>query len=857
MSTKLIPPRDGEVEDIALRDALEERYLQYALSTITGRALPDARDGLKPVHRRLLYAMQLLRLDPGAAFKKCARVVGDVIGKFHPHGDQSVYDALVRLAQDFAQRYPLVDGQGNFGNVDGDNPAAMRYTEARLTEVAHLLLDGIDEDAIDFRPTYDGSENEPVVLPGAFPNLLANGSQGIAVGMATAIPPHNVAELCDAALHLIGTPNARSRTLLKYVSGPDFPTGGVIVDPPEAIAEAYTTGRGSFRVRARWHKEDTGRGTYLIVITEIPWLVQKGRLVERLAELINEKKLPFVADVRDESAEDIKLVIEPRARTVDAELLMESLFKLTELESRIPLNMNVLVKGRIPRVVGLAEALTEWLTHRREVLLRRSNFRLKQIEHRLEVLGGYLVAYLNLDKVIKIIRNEDEPKPVLMKTFKLSDVQADAILNMRLRNLRKLEEMEIRQEDKALRTERKKLKDLIGSETEQWKRIADEVKEVRAKFGPKTPLGKRRTTFAQAPVHDLAAIEEALVEREPITVVVSEKGWIRTLRGTVSDLSGVAFKADDGPKFAFPAETTSKCLVFATNGRFYTLDAAKLPGGRGHGEPIRLFADLEQEADVVAVFRHQGGRKFLVASTEGRGFVVPEDECLANTRKGKQVLNVAMPDEARAIAVVEGELVAAIGDNRKMLVFPLEQVPEMTRGRGVRLQRYKDGGLSDVKAFKVEEGLSWTDAAGRAFSLTLKELADWRGNRADAGRLAPKGFPRSNSFSQLPASGKAREEKLFRRCRYSTSAAPWPSSVSLLELPKIDCWREHCRCRPGRPAPCCTSVSTFADRMKCTVVKTASVPAPSVLEHLIETVVDEVGVVAENRRYMTSARRRR
>jgi topoisomerase-4 subunit A len=759
MVKQLIPPRDGDVEEIALREALEERYLQYALSTITGRALPDARDGLKPVHRRLLYAMQLLRLDPGAAFKKCARVVGDVIGKFHPHGDQAVYDALVRLAQDFAQRYPLVDGQGNFGNVDGDNPAAMRYTEARLTEVAHLLIDGIDEDAIDFRPTYDGSENEPVVLPGAFPNLLANGSQGIAVGMATAIPPHNVAELCDAALHLIATPNARSRTLLKYVSGPDFPTGGVIVDPPEAVAEAYTTGRGSFRVRARWHKEDTGRGTYLIVVTEIPWLVQKGRLVERLAELINDKKLPLVADARDESAEDIRLVIEPRSRTVDAELLMESLFKLTELESRIPLNMNVLLKGRIPRVVGLAEALTEWLTHRREVLLRRSNFRLNRIEHRLEVLGGYLVAYLNLDKVIKIIRSEDEPKPVLMKTFKLSDVQADAILNMRLRNLRKLEEMEIRQEDKALRAERKKLKDLIGSETEQWKRIADEVKEVRAKFGPKTPLGKRRTAFAQAPVHDEAAIEEALVEREPITVVVSEKGWIRTLRGTVSDLSGVAFKTDDGPKFAFPAETTSKCLVFATNGRFYTLDAAKLPGGRGHGEPIRLFVDLEQEADVVAVFRHQGGRKFLVASTEGRGFVVPEDECLANTRKGKQVLNVAMPDEARAIAVVEGELVAAIGENRKMLVFPLEQVPEMTRGRGVRLQRYRDGGLSDVKAFKVEEGLSWTDTAGRAFSLTLKELADWRGNRADAGRLAPKGFPRSNTFSQVPVNGKAREEK--------------------------------------------------------------------------------------------------
>jgi topoisomerase-4 subunit A len=753
MGKELIPPREGEVEEIALREALEERYLQYALSTITGRALPDARDGLKPVHRRLLYAMQQLRLDPGAAFKKCARVVGDVIGKFHPHGDQAVYDALVRLAQDFAQRYPLVDGQGNFGNVDGDNPAAMRYTEARLTEVAHLLLDGIEEDAIDFRPTYDGSEREPLVLPGAFPNLLANGSQGIAVGMATAIPPHNAAEICDAALHLIDTPNARSRTLLKYVPGPDFPTGGVIVDSPADIAEAYTSGRGSFRVRARWHKEDTGRGTYLIVITEIPWLVQKGRLVEKLAELVNEKKLPLVADVRDESAEDIRLVIEPRARTADAELLMESLFKLSELESRIPLNMNVLVRGRIPKVVGLAEALTEWLVHRREVLLRRSRFRLGQIEHRLQVLGGYLVAYLNLDKVIKIIRNEDEPKPVLMKSFKLSDLQADAILNMRLRNLRKLEEIEIKQEDKQLRAERKSLNQLIGSEKEQWKKVADEINEIRAKFGPKTALGKRRTTFAEAPEHDEAAIEQALVEREPITVVVSEKGWIRTLRGTISDLSSIAFKADDGPKFAFAAETTSKCLVFASNGRFYTLDAAKLPGGRGHGEPIRLFIDLEQEADVVAVFRHQGGRKFLLASAKGRGFVVAEDECLANTRKGKQVLNVAPPDAARAVATVTGELVASIGENRKMLIFALDQVPEMARGRGVRLQRYKDGGLSDIKTFKADEGLSWTDTAGRAFSLALEELADWRGNRADAGRLAPKGFPRTNTFNQLRANG--------------------------------------------------------------------------------------------------------
>ena len=755
MGKELIPPREGEIEEIALRQALEERYLQYALSTITGRALPDARDGLKPVHRRLLYAMRQLRLDPGAAFKKCARVVGDVIGKFHPHGDQAVYDALVRLAQDFAQRYPLIDGQGNFGNVDGDNPAAMRYTEARLTEVAHRLLDGIEEDAIDFRPTYDGSENEPVVLPGAFPNLLANGSQGIAVGMATAIPPHNAAELCDAALHLIDTPNARSRTLLKYVPGPDFPTGGIIVDPPAVIVEAYTTGRGSFRVRARWHKEDTGRGTYLIVVTEIPWQVQKGRLVEKLAELVNEKKLPLVADVRDESADDIRLVIEPRARAVDPGLLMESLFKLSELETRIPLNMNVLLRGRIPKVIGLAEALSEWLAHRREVLLRRSQFRLGQIEHRLQVLGGYLVAYLNLDRVIKIIRNEDEPKPVLMRTFRLSDVQADAILNMRLRNLRRLEEIEIKQEDKQLRAERKSLKALIGSEKAQWRKVADEIREVRARLSTKTPLGKRRTTFAEAPEHDEASIEQALVEREPITVVVSEKGWIRALRGTVGDLSGIAFKADDGPKFAFPAETTSRCMVFASNGRFYTLDAAKLPGGRGHGEPIRLFIDLEQEADLVAAFRHQGGRKFLVASAQGRGFVVAEDECLANTRKGKQVLNVAPPDAARALAVVEGELVASIGGNRKMVIFPLDQVPEMARGRGVRLQRYKDGGLSDLKTFMAQQGLSWTDTAGRAFTLTLNELADWRGNRADAGRLAPKGFPRSNTFGQLRGNGNA------------------------------------------------------------------------------------------------------
>jgi topoisomerase IV subunit A len=746
MGKQVIPPPQGEPQDVALREALEERYLAYALSTIMNRALPDARDGLKPVHRRILYGMRLLRLDPGSAFKKSAKIVGDVMGNFHPHGDQAIYDALVRLAQDFSSRYPLVDGQGNFGNIDGDNAAAYRYTEARLTEVARLLLDGLDEESVDFRPNYDGLSQEPVVLPAAFPNLLANGAQGIAVGMATAIPPHNAAELCDAALFMIDNPNARSKTLLKYVPGPDFPTGGVIVDPRDAIAEAYTTGRGSFRVRARWETEEAGRGTYQIVITEIPYMVQKSRLVERLAELLNEKKLPLVSDIRDESAEDVRLIIEPRARTVDAGLLMESLFKLTELESRVPLNMNVLINGRVPKVVGLVEALRAWLDHQRDVLVRRSNYRLRQIEHRLEVLGGYLIAYLNLDKVIKIIRTEDEPKPVLMRTFKLTEVQADAILNMRLRNLRKLEEMEIRTEDKDLRSERKDLQDLLKSEKAQWAKIAENIKAVRTAFGPKTALGKRRTTFAEAPEHDEAAIEEALAVREPITVVVSEKGWIRALRGHATDLSGIVFKADDQLKFAFPAETTSKITAFATNGRFYTLDASKLPGGRGHGEPVRMFIDLEQDGDLVTVMPYVGGRKFLVASHSGNGFVVAEDEAIANTRKGKQVLNVKAPDHACALAIVDGELVASIGDNRKMIVFPIEQVPEMTRGRGVRLQRFKDGGMSDIKTFSVEKGLTWTDGAGRAFSLSLKELADWRGERAAAGRLPPKGFPRSNKF---------------------------------------------------------------------------------------------------------------
>jgi len=606
-----------DVQEVALREALEERYLAYALSTIMHRALPDARDGLKPVHRRILYGMRLLRLDPGTPFKKSAKIVGDVMGSFHPHGDQSIYDALVRLAQDFSSRYPLVDGQGNFGNIDGDNPAAYRYTEARMTEVARLLLEGIDEDAVEFRPNYDGQSKEPFVLPGAFPNLLANGAQGIAVGMATSIPPHNAAELCDAALHLIDKPNTKSRGLLKYVKGPDFPTGGIVVDSHESIAEAYTTGRGSFRVRAKWAQEEGARGTWNIVVTEIPWLVQKSRLIERIAELLNEKKLLLVGDIRDESAEDVRIVIEPKSRNVDPEVLMETLFKQTELESKIPLNLNVLVKGRVPKVLGLGECLREWLDHLRDVLIRRSNYRKNQIEHRLEVLGGYLIAYLNLDKVIKIIRTEDEPKPVLIKTFKLTDLQADSILNMRLRNLRKLEEMEIRGEDKDLRNELKGIKGVLASEEEQWKKVAEGVKKVRDTFGPKTPLGKRRTQFADDLALGDAGGDEALIEREPITVVVSEKGWVRTLKGHVEDLSNLAFKTDDRLGFAFFAESTSKLTLFASNGRFYTLDAQKLPGGRGHGDPIRMTIDMEGDANIVSMFVQKGGRKFLVRRRAG------------------------------------------------------------------------------------------------------------------------------------------------------------------------------------------------------------------------------------------------
>ena len=740
--TKAVTPPEPEHE-INLREALEERYLAYALSTIMHRALPDVRDGLKPVHRRVLYAMRQLKLEPGQGFKKSARVVGDVIGRYHPHGDQSVYDALVRLAQDFSVRYPLVDGQGNFGNVDGDNAAAMRYTEARLTPVAALLLDGLDEDTVDFRETYDGEDKEPIVLPGAFPQLLANGASGIAVGMATSIPPHNAAELCDAALHLIKHPNARTEKLVEFVKGPDFPTGGIIVEPRAAIIDAYETGRGGFRVRAKWEQEELPRGMWQIVVTEIPYQVQKSKLVEKLAELLQARKLPLLEDVRDESAEEIRLVLVPKSKTVEPEHLMESLFRATDLESRFPLNLNVLSAGQVPGVMSLRGVLRAWLEHRKEVLVRRSRFRLDKIEKRLEVLEGYLKAYLNLDEVIRIIREEDEPKPALMKRFKLTDNQAEAILNMRLRSLRKLEEMEIRGEHKTLTAEQKELKSLVRSDDKQWARVADEIKEVKTTFGPKTKLGARRTNFSDAPAVEYVPME-AMIEKEPVTVVCSKKGWIRTMKGHVGPDTEIKFKEGDGPRFTLHAETTDKILLFATDGRFYTLDVTKLPGGRGHGEPVRLMIDLDESREIVELFVHQPGRKLLVASHEGNGFVVPEDEVVAMRRAGKQVLNVTGTDEAVACAVVQGDHVAVLGENRKLVIFPLKEVNEMTRGKGVRLQRYKDGGLGDIKTFTLKQGLIAYDRSDRA--RTFDGLKEWLGQRAQAGRLPPKGFPVGHKF---------------------------------------------------------------------------------------------------------------
>ena len=744
-SDVILPPDDG-VEIVNLRDALEERYLAYALSTIMHRALPDVRDGLKPVHRRLIYAMQQLKLDPDQGFKKCARVVGDVIGKFHPHGEQAVYDTLVRLAQTFAVRYPLVDGQGNFGNIDGDNAAAMRYTEARLTRTAQRLLEGIEEDAVDFRATYDGEHDEPAVLPANFPNLLANGATGIAVGMATSVPPHNVHEIAAAARHLIKAPNAGAEDLIEIVPGPDFPTGGIIVDEREAILEAYKTGRGGFRIRARWHKEDAGRGTYVIVVAEIPYQVQKSKLVEKIAELLQARKLPLLADVRDESAEDIRLVLEPKSRSVDPELLMESLFKTTDLENRVSLNMNVLTDSQVPRVLPLDRVIRHWLDHRKAVLVRRSEFRLEKIEKRLEVLDGYLIVYLNLDEVIRIVREEDNPKAELMATFTLTENQAEAVLNMRLRSLKKLEEFEIRREHEKLTGERDGLIKLLGSDKLQWKTIDGELAELGKEYGPETELGRRRTQFGDAPETDALDIVQAMIEREPITVVLSEKGWIRALKGHVEDLSSLQFKADDALKVAVKAQTTDKIVLFAENGRFFTLSADKLPGGRGHGEPVRLMIDLDPQAGIVTAFADEPAKTYLVASSDGRGFIVKAAGLTANTRKGKQVLNVSGKAVARVIAEVgDGDMVAVVGDNRKLLAFPLSELPEMARGRGVMLQRYKDGGLSDVNVFKRDEGLQWLDAAGRQF--TLNDYAEWLGARASAGRMAPRGFPRSNRFS--------------------------------------------------------------------------------------------------------------
>lgn len=745
MSDKPILPGPEPIEPINLKDALEERYLAYALSTIMHRALPDVRDGLKPVHRRILYAMRELKLDPAAGYKKCAKIVGEVMGNFHPHGDQAIYDALVRLAQGFAVRYPLVDGQGNFGNVDGDNAAAMRYTESRLTDIAKALLEGIDEDTVAFRATYDGTSQEPVVLPAAFPNLLANGSAGIAVGMATNIPPHNADELCSALLHLIKYPKATIDKLVEFIPGPDFPTGGVLVEPRDQILEAYKTGRGGFRLRGKWENEDTGRGTYQIVITEIPYQVQKAKLIERIAELLHEKKLSLLGDVRDESAEEIRIVLEPKSRSVDPVVLMESLFRLTELEVRFGLNMNVLSAGQVPNVLSLRDVLRHWLEHRIDVLVRRSEFRLRKIEHRLEVLDGYLIAYLNIGEVIRIVRFEDDPKQKLIKRFKLTEVQADAILNLRLKSLSKLEEIEIKAEHDRLSKERRELKKLLKSDDLQWDRIAEEVKATRERYSKNTELGARRTSFADAPEIEVD-IDQAMIEKEPITIVLSEKGWIRAMKGHLEDTSRLDFKQGDALKRELHASTTDKLLAFATNGKVFTLEASQLPGGRGHGEPMRLMIDLEENHDVADIFTYEPGRKLLVASTGGYGFVVPEDDVVASTRKGRQVLNVTEPDEAKVCVPVDGDQVATIGENRKLLVFALEEVNEMSRGKGTILQRFKDGSLSDVRVFKKADGLTWLDSAGRTFTLTWSELRDWRGVRAQAGRLAPKGFPRSNKF---------------------------------------------------------------------------------------------------------------
>jgi topoisomerase-4 subunit A len=735
----------GDIRPINLKDALSERYLAYALSTITSRSLPDVRDGLKPVQRRLLHAMRELRLDPASGFKKCARVVGDVIGKFHPHGDVAVYDALVRLAQDFAQRFPLVDGQGNFGNIDGDNAAAMRYTEARLTQVAMALLEGIDQDTVDFRPTYDGSETEPVVLPAAFPNLLANGASGIAVGMATSIPPHNAGELFRALAWLLerpaDAPGPDAAELCRFVQGPDLPTGGILIEDRATIDEAYRTGRGSLRVRARWQREELPYGLYQIIVTEIPWQVQKSRLVERLAELLSLKKLPLLGDLRDESSDTVRLVLVPKARTVPPELLMESLFRSSDLEVRLALNMNVLDRNGVPRVMGLFELLRAFLDHRMEVLVRRSQFRLTKIADRLEVVQGYLKAFLDIDRVIKIIREEDEPRPALMAAFELTERQAEAILNLRLRNLRRLEEMELKKEERALGKEQRELQALLADEKKRRGRLREEMVAGEATFGH-APLGNRRTTLEAAPTVEPQLLEMP-AERFPVTVLLSAKGWIRAIRGHLEDKAEIKYKEGDAERFVLKAQSTDKLLVFASDGRCYCLPVDRLPGGRGQGEPLSLAIDLAKGADIFSVRIHDPEGRLVLASHEGRGFVANEKEIAAQTRAGKQVVNLGEGDALQVVTPVRGDLVAVAGANRKLLIFETAELPEMSRGRGVILQRYKGGGLADVKTFPAEEGLTWTDGER---TRKLDDVTGYKAKRATSGRLAPRGFPRSNRF---------------------------------------------------------------------------------------------------------------
>ena len=731
---------DEHIQKAAFSSALSERYLAYALSTITARSLPDVRDGLKPVHRRLLFAMRQLKLDPDQGFKKSARVVGDVMGKFHPHGDAAIYDAMVRLAQDFAMRYQLVDGQGNFGNVDGDNAAAMRYTEARMTEVARLLLDGIDEDAIDFRPTYDGEAEEPVLLPAGFPNLLANGAQGIAVGMATSIPPHNVTELCDAAMHLIKYPGAAIDTLLGYVKGPDFPTGGVLVEPAETMRATYSSGKGGFRLRAKWEIEREKGGSWQIIVTEIPYQVQKSRLIEKMAEMLQDRKLPMLADIRDESAEDIRLVLEPKSRRLDPEVVMESLFRMTELEVRISMNLNVLDASGKPSVMGLKGALQAWLDHRREVLVRRSQYRLEKIARRLEILEGYLVVFLNLDEVIAIIRESDHPRDELMARFGINEVQANAVLDMRLRALRRLEEEAIRTERTGLSEEQSDLRALVGDEERQWRVVHSQIKDVRTHFAKSD---ERRTALDSAPEVDVD-IAEILIEKEAITVICSEKGWIRAMKGHL-DLAGeFKFKEGDGPLFALHAETTDKLLVFAQNGRFYTLSCDRLPKGRGFGEPLNLMVDVPVDSPLVSLIK-AGEGNLLVAASTGHGLVIDMKSAMAQTRSGKQVLNLSGNARAVACCVATGDHVAVVGQNRRLLVFKLDEVPEMQRGKGVILQRYKDGDLSDIKVFTLADGLSWQMGGGR--TRTETDLLAWQGKRGAAGKLPPNGFPRPARFT--------------------------------------------------------------------------------------------------------------